>query len=222
MSTVPTAELPAVVIGAGPSGLAAAAHLRSRDIPVVVLEAGPAVGAAVREWGHVRLFSAWSELVDPAAEELLAASGWGAPHPKRYPTGNDWVGSYLQPLADVLGDSVRLSTKVLAVTRAGRDRLVSSGRETSAFVVHVETPDGRETVRARAVVDASGTWTRPNPLGSDGFPAIGETENASRISYRMPDLADEAVAARYAGKHVVVAGSGASAKGVLIGLGRVC
>ncbi|MEG9224893.1 NAD(P)-binding domain-containing protein [Aeromicrobium sp. Sec7.5] len=218
MSTVPTAELPAVVIGAGPSGLAAAAHLRSRDIPVVVLEAGPAVGAAVREWGHVRLFSAWSELVDPAAEELLAASGWGAPHPKRYPTGNDWVGSYLQPLADVLGDSVRLSTKVLAVTRAGRDRLVSSGRETSAFVVHVETPDGRETVRARAVVDASGTWTRPNPLGSDGFPAIGETENASRISYRMPDLADEAVAARYAGKHVVVAGSGASAKGVLIGL----
>ena len=73
MSTVPTAELPAVVIGAGPSGLAAAAHLRSRDIPVVVLEAGPAVGAAVREWGHVRLFSAWSELVDPAAEELLAA-----------------------------------------------------------------------------------------------------------------------------------------------------
>ena len=211
-------DLPVVVIGAGPAGLAAAAHLRARDLRVVVLEAGDAAGAAVREWGHVRLFSSWAELVDPAARALLESTGWEPPNPRRYPTGNDWVGSYLQPLADVLDESVRLSTKVLAVTRAGRDRLVSSGRETSAFVVHVETPDGRETVRARAVVDASGTWTRPNPLGSDGFPAIGETENASRISYRMPDLADDAVARRYAGKHVVVAGSGASAKGVLIGL----
>ena len=212
------ADLPVVVIGAGPTGLAAAAHLRSRDLPVVVLEAGDSVGTAVREWGHVRLFSSWSELVDPAARALLEPTGWTAPNPRRYPSGHDWVDSYLQPLAEALDDAVRLSTTVVAVTRAGRDRLVSSGRETSAFVVHVETPDGREVVRARAVVDASGTWARPNPLGSDGFPAIGEPENASRISYRMPDLTDEAVARRYAGKHVVVAGSGASAKGVLIGL----
>jgi len=211
-------DLPVVVIGAGPAGLAAAAHLRSRDLPVLVLEAGAHAGAAVREWGHVRLFSSWSELVDPAARALLEPTGWTAPNPKRYPTGQDWVDAYLQPLAEALGDSVRLSTTVVAVTRAGRDRLVSSGRETSAFVVHVETSQGRETIKARAVVDASGTWGCPNPLGSDGFPAIGETENVSRISYRMPDLADEVVAQRYAGKHVVVAGSGASAKGVLIGL----
>ncbi len=213
-----SADLPVVVIGAGPTGLAAAAHLRSRDLPVVVLETGNNVGTAVREWGHVRLFSSWSELVDPAARALLEPTGWTAPNPRRYPSGQDWVDSYLQPLAKALGDAVRLSTKVVAVTRAGRDRLVSSGRETSAFVVHVETPDGREVVRARAVVDASGTWARPNPLGSDGFPALGEPENASSISYRMPDLTDDAVARRYAGKHVVVAGSGASAKGVLIGL----
>lgn len=213
-----TTELPVVVIGAGPAGLAAAAHLRSRDLPVLVLEAGARAGAAVREWGHVRLFSSWSELVDPAARELLAPTGWTAPNPKRYPTGQVWVDAYLQPLAEALGDSMRLSTTVVAVTRAGRDRLVSSGRGASAFVVHVETAEGRDVIRARAVVDASGTWSRPNPLGSDGYPAIGETENAGRISYRMPDLTDADTAARYASKHVVVAGTGASAKGVLIAL----
>ncbi len=213
-----SSDLPVVVIGAGPTGLAAAAHLRSRDLPVLVLEAGSGAGSAVREWEHVRLFSSWAELVDPAARALLEPTGWAAPSPKRYPTGRDWVDSYLQPLADALRESVRLDTRVVAVTRAGRDRLVSSGRETSAFTVHVETLAGRESLTARAVVDASGTWARPNPLGSDGFPAIGEAEHASRISYRMPDLTDDAVAARYAGKHVVVVGSGASAKGVLIGL----
>lgn len=211
-------EHPVVVIGAGPAGLAAAAHLRSRGLPALVLEAGPTAGAAVREWGHVRLFSPWSELIDPTAEKLLVEASWDAPSPKRYPTGDEWADSYLRPLADALGESVRLEAEVLAVTRSGRDRLVSSGRENSTFSVHVQTPVGREMLTARAVIDASGTWSRPNPLGSDGYPAIGETESSDRIIYRMPNLADEATSQRYAGRHVVVAGSGASAKGVLIGL----
>ncbi|WP_229052740.1 FAD-dependent oxidoreductase [Aeromicrobium sp. Leaf350] len=213
-----TANLPVVVIGAGPAGLAAAAHLRTRNVPVLVLEAGSAAGAAVRDWGHVRLFSPWSELVDPAAEKLLADRGWDAPDPRRHPTGHDWVKTYLDPLAAALGDSVRLGHQVVAVTRSGRDRLVTSGRDASAFIVHVRTPAGREAVAARAVVDASGTWSSPNPLGSDGYPAIGEPEASDRVTYRMPDLTVDAVAARFAGRHVVVAGTGASAKGVLIGL----
>ena len=218
MSDQRNTELPVVVIGAGPAGLAAAAHLRGRDIEVIVLEASQSAGAAVSEWGHVRLFSPWSELIDPAAEKLLADSGWSAPNLKRYPTGADWVGSYLQPLADVLGGSVRYGTTVTGVAKQGRDRLVSSGRDDAAFTVHVRTADGVGHVVARAVIDASGTWTGPNPLGGDGVPALGEVEAADRISYRIPDLADPATRARYAGKHVVVAGTGASAKGALIGL----
>lgn len=218
MSDVQNIQLPVVVIGAGPSGLAAAAHLRSRDLDVVVLEAGPSAGAAVSEWGHVRLFSPWSELIDPAAEKLLANAGWTAPNLKRYPTGADWVRSYLQPVAGVLGDAVRYGTTVTGVAKQGRDRLVSSGREDAAFTVHVRTADGVGHVAARAVVDASGTWTGPNPLGGDGVPALGEIESADRISYRMPNLLEPAARTRYAGKHVVVAGTGASAKGVLIAL----
>ena len=210
--------LPIVVIGAGPSGLAAAAHLRSRDVPVLVLESGRAAGAAVSQWGHVRLFSPWSELVDPAAEKLLTEGEWTAPNPVRYPTGADWVASYLQPLADLLGDSVRYGSTVTSVARQSRDRLVSSGRDEAPFTVHVRTAAGAEHVLARAVVDASGTWTGPSPLGGDGVPAIGELHHADRISYRIPDLHDDSTRSRYAGKHVVVAGTGASAKGALIGL----
>lgn len=63
-------RLPAAVIGAGPIGLAAAAHLIARGLPVKVYEAGPAIGRNVRDWGHVRLFTPWRYCVDQAAREL--------------------------------------------------------------------------------------------------------------------------------------------------------
>jgi thioredoxin reductase len=209
--------LPVVVIGAGPIGLAAATHLRERGIEAVVVEAGAQAGAAVRGWSHVRLFSPWAELVDPAARKLLVEQGWEEPDLAAYPTGGDWADSYLQPLADALG-SVRYSSRVTGVARHGRDVLVDSGRDREPFAVHLETPQGRTRLLARAVIDASGTWTGPNPLGADGLPALGEPAHHDRISYRIPDFRDPAVRARYAGKHVAVAGTGASAQTVLIEL----
>lgn len=214
---------PLVIIGAGPIGLAAAANAAERNVAFVVLEAGGVAGAAVAEWSHVRLFSPWSELIDPAARRLLEASGtWTAPEDSAFPTGGEWRELYLQPLADLLdagtGGSVRYGTRVTGVGRAGRDLLVDSGREDAPFAVHLDTARGPERILAGAVVDASGTWTRPNPLGADGYPALGEHENAARIAYGIPDFHDIDVAARYAGKHVAVAGKGASAQGVLVGL----
>lgn len=217
---------PVVIIGAGPIGLAAAANAVERGMDFVVLEAGPDAGAAIGEWAHVRLFSSWFELIDPAARRLLdAASTWRAPDDGAYPTGGEWREAYLQPLADLLaatpGGAVRYDSRVVGVGRAGRDLLVDSGREGDPFAVHVEGPAGRERLLGSAVVDASGTWTQPNPLGADGYPALGETENAARITYGIPDFSDPAVVARYAGKHVAVAGKGASAQGVLVGLARL-
>lgn len=209
--------LPTVVIGAGPVGLAAAAHLTVREQPVVVLESGARAGSAVTEWGHVRLFSPWSELVDPAARTLLERSGWTAPEPGAHPTGAEWATDHLQPLAELLG-VVRFRHRVTAVTRTDRDRLVTSGRDDASFTLHVDGPDGPHHVLAAAVIDASGTWSTPSPLGGDGVAALGEREASARISHRIPDLGDAAVRARYAGRHVVVAGTGASAKGALIGL----
>ncbi len=212
MSVSITDHVPVVVVGAGPIGLAAAAHLVERGLEPLVLEAGPVAGSAVREWAHVRLFSTWAELVDPAAEKLLAPAGWTRPDGTRYPTGGDWAERYLQPLADALGPRVRYGTRVTGVARAGRDRVVDSGREEQPFTVHLRTADGREErIVARAVVDASGTWSTPGPLGADGLPALGERAAADRISYRVPDLTDPAVRARYAGRRTAVVGSGASA-----------
>ncbi|MFE9395504.1 NAD(P)-binding domain-containing protein [Streptomyces flavidovirens] len=205
-------KLPVVVIGAGPIGLAAAAHLVERGIEPLVLEAGAGAGAAVREWSHVRLFSTWAEVVDPAAEKLLAPTGWSAPDGTTYPSGGDWAADYLQPLADVLGDQVRYGARVTGVSRLGRDRVVDADRERQPFTVHVLNTDGtEERLTARAVIDASGTWSTPGPIGGDGLPALGERAAADRVSYRVPDLNDPAVRARYAGKRTAVVGSGASA-----------
>ncbi len=203
-------DLPVVVIGAGPQGLAAAAHLVERGEQPLVLEAGGGPGAAVLEWAHVRLFSPWSELVDPASARLLEPTGWTAPT-EGYPTGAEWVRGYLAPLAEALGDGVRYGVRVTGLSRRGRDRLVSAGREGQPFTVHLIDADGTESrLEARAVVDASGTWRQPNPAGADGLPALGErgAAAAGRLSYLPPTPAQ---VASFAGRHVVVLGSGHSA-----------
>ncbi len=219
MSHSSAQHLPTVLIGAGPVGLAAAAHLLERGLEPLVLEAGPRAADAVRSWGHVRLFSGWAELVDPAAARLLEPTGWVAPPAGSYPTGAEWVERYLQPLADALGDRVVYSTLVTGLARRGRDRVVDSGRQEQPFTVHLRTADGiRTRLQAQAVVDASGTFGTPNPLGADGYPVDGERESAERISYRIPDLSTASGRQRYAGRRTAVVGSGHSAMTALLGL----
>ncbi|MCS5721818.1 NAD(P)-binding domain-containing protein [Herbiconiux sp. CPCC 203407] len=211
-------DLPVVVIGAGPQGLAAAAHLVEREQPVLVLEAGESAASAVSEWGHVRLFSAWSELVDEAAARLLEPTGWEAPA-AGFPTGTQWISSYLAPLAAALGERIRYDARVVGVSRRGRDRLVDAGRAEQPFTVHVESADGAEyRVDARAVIDASGTWSAPKPAGADGLPALGERAAAELLEYRIPDYRART---KYEGTHSVVVGSGHSAVTAVIALGRI-
>lgn len=201
-------DLPVVVIGARPQGLAAAAHLLERGVEPLVLESGAGPASAVAEWGHVRLFSAWPELVDSASTRLLEPTGWTAPD-EGYPTGAEWIDGYLAPLAKVLGDRVRYDARVTGVSRKGRDRLVDADRAEQPFTIHVVDSDGVESrLEARAVIDASGTWRRPNPAGADGLPALGERTAGDLMSYQVPD---RAAPERYAGRHTVVVGSGDSA-----------
>lgn len=165
-------DSPTIIIGAGPTGLAAAAHLHERGLPFTVLEAGDIPGAAVRQWGHVRVFSPWRYNIDPAARRLLDEAGWVAPDPGALPTGAELVDDYLRPLAQLpqLKPHVRYGARVEAISRLGLDRLRTAGRDTAPFLLRLA--DGDELV-ARAVIDASGTWGTPNVLGASGLRARG-------------------------------------------------
>jgi thioredoxin reductase len=210
------------IIGAGPIGLAAAAHAIERGLKPIVLEGGPEVGHAVRQWAHVQLFSPWEYNIDRASERMLASTGWNSPDPHVYPTGAELVEQYLEPLATktALKEVVRTSSRVTAISRVGFDKLKSKGRELAAFEVRYQNGRGPETLRADAVIDASGTWFSPNPAGANGLSAIGEADAAAKIAYGMPDLLGKE-RTRYAGKRVAVLGSGHSAIGTLIDLTRL-
>jgi thioredoxin reductase len=214
--------LPVVIIGAGPIGLAAAAQVVSRNLTPLVLEAGPRIGVGVRRWGHVRMFSPWKFGVDSAASELLSRQGWTMPPADEYPTGDDLVNQYLEPLAATpeLAPHVRLNTRVIAVAKDGRDRMKDAGREDAAFVVRVQADRGEADILARAVIDASGTIEKPGALGASGLPAIGELSAARFIRYGIADVLGTE-RHRYAGRRVLVAGSGHSALNALLDLARL-
>jgi Pyridine nucleotide-disulphide oxidoreductase len=215
--------LPVVVIGAGPVGLAAAAHLLDRGLEPLVLESGPQVGANIAQWRHVRLFSPWCLALDPVSAGLLERAGWSGPDPDALPTGADLLEHYLEPLAALpaLAGRIRLSTRVVAVARDDLDKVRGPGRDRLPFQVRIRDRDGRlADLQARAVIDASGTWTQPNPLGASGLPALGEPDAGGRITYGLPDVLGSD-RARYAGRRTVVVGAGHSAATSLLALAEL-
>jgi thioredoxin reductase len=207
------------IIGAGPVGLAAAAHVMERGMTPIVLEAGPEPSHAVRQWQHVQLFSPWEYNVDKAARRLLSSTGWNSPDPHVYPTGAELLEHYLDPLATrtPLAGVIRTSSRVTAISRLGFDKAKTEGRQTVPFEIRCETGNGPETLGADAVIDASGTWFSPNPAGASGLPAMGEREAPSKIFYAMPDVLGRD-RGRFAGKTIAVLGAGHSAIGTLTDL----
>lgn len=214
-------SLPVAIIGAGPVGLAAAANLVERGIDFVVFEAGDDVAASMRSWGHIRLFSPWKHLIDPAARRLLDASGWVAPrYADTAPSGRELVEQYLVPLSrlDAIASHIRAGVTVDAVTRQGMDRTRTANRANTPFTLRVRDADGllSETA-ARAVIDASGTYRTSNRLGSNGLDPLGLPAVADRVTSALPDVLG-ADRQRFTGKHVTVVGAGHSAANTLINL----
>ena len=216
--------LPVAIIGAGPIGLAAAANLVERGIDFVIYEAGDSIASSMRSWGHIRLFSPWKHLIDPAARRLLEADGWTA-----------------AALPGQGSDRRRARRAVpRAAGRARPDRLAHPHRRhrgrrdprghgphphrrtapTPLSLLRITDCDGAVSeVTARAVIDASGTYRTPNSLGSNGLDPLGLDEVADHVTHALPDVLG-ADRKRFAGKHITVVGAGHSAANTLHQPGR--
>ncbi|MHA7176912.1 FAD-dependent oxidoreductase [Arthrobacter sp. Sr24] len=218
-------DLPVAIIGAGPVGLATAANLIERGLTPLIFEKGAEVGAAIRKWGHIRLFSSWEHNIDPASRRLLEPTGWTEPRLTSLPYGAELVEQYLNPLAAIpaIRSALHTSSTATAVSRVGMDKTHSRDRDEQPFLVRVESADGTVTDHhVRSVVDTSGTWAQPNPLGQAGLAAPGEAEaiKAGLITEPLPDVTGTD-RVRFAGKHVLVIGAGHSAANTLISLGQL-
>ncbi len=215
-------DLPVAVIGAGPVGLAAAAHLIARRIPVRLYEAGESIAANVQDWGHVRLFSPWRFNIDEMAKSILFDHGWREPPADVLPTGRELYDAYLKPLAATpeIASITETGAQVKSISRLGIDKVVSRDRAKHPFTLTVTTAAGPRIDLARAVIDASGTWRTPNPLGASGLRAPGETELNGEVRYGIPDVLGRDRDA-YAGRRILVIGGGHSAANVVLDLAQL-
>ena len=215
-------SLPIAIIGAGPVGLAAAAHLKVRNLPFLLFEAGKTVASNILSWRHVRVFSPWRYNIDKAARLLLSSTDWQSPDDEALPTGDELYNEYFKPLAELLSlkSNIILGAKVLSIGRKDVDKMKTWGREALPYVVQVLRENEIEQYYVKGVIDSSGTWNSPNPIGSSGVYALGEVENHGKIFYGIPDILQQDES-RYKNKSVLVVGSGHSAINAILELDKL-
>ncbi|WP_217704347.1 NAD(P)-binding domain-containing protein [Aquimarina sp. TRL1] len=215
-------KLPIAIIGGGPIGLAAAAHLTKKELPFILFEAGSSVGQNILSWSHVRVFSPWRYNIDIIAKELLLQTNWIAPDEEALPTGKELVEKYFVPLASLpqIKPHIHLHAKVISMGRKGLDKMKTRGREEKPFQIKVEENGIIRYYQAKAIIDATGTWNQQNPIGSGGVFAEGEQALTDHIFYGIPNVRSNHLE-RYKNKNIAVVGGGHSAINVLLDLAEI-
>jgi cation diffusion facilitator CzcD-associated flavoprotein CzcO len=209
--SAPSAVPRIAVLGGGPTGLDAALAAAERGWDVTVYEAAPHVAGHVRAWGHVTLFTPWSMNLSPRLRAALPDLPCG----DASPTGHEYA-DQLERAAALLGDRLRLGTRVDAVAREGllkSEEIGSDRRARQPFRLLLTGPDGEERIEvADVVLDCTGTYGGPNPTGDGGIPARGERALADRIVRAIPDVLGDVE--RWTGSRVLLVGAGNSAQTV--------
>jgi thioredoxin reductase len=181
-------EVEVVVIGAGQAGLSTAWALARQGFEpgtgFVVLDADDAPGGA---WRH-----RWPSLTVGTTHRVHDLPGLGFAPAGENLRAAEVVPAYFADYERRFDLPVHRPVRVTAVRRTDDDRF------------RVETSDGDWS--ARAIVNATGTWTRPfvpRYPGQETFTG----RQLHTVDYRSPD--------EFAGRHVVVVGGGASATQLL-------
>lgn len=199
------------IIGAGPIGLEAALHAAERGDEFTIYERGE-VAAAMRQWGHVRMFSPFAMNSSAQGLARLRARGVELPPPEALLTGAEFRQRYLYPLAETLRPHLREQTTVRAIGRSRRlkgDLISDPARASGPFRLLVQDEKGERIELADIVLDCSGTYANPNSLGDGGIPVPGEDQAQAQITYGIPDLGETPKS--HTGQRVLVVGAGHSA-----------
>jgi cation diffusion facilitator CzcD-associated flavoprotein CzcO len=178
-----------LVIGAGQAGLSAAYHLRRTGTPHVVVDANPAPGGA---WQH-----RWPTLTMATVNGIRELPDFPVPAADPAERASDAVPRYFADYERAFELDVRRPVQVRSVTSRG-DLLVASTDSTD--------------IAARALINATGTWTRPFWPTLPGMRDFSGRQ-LHTAGYPGPDA--------FAGHRVLVVGGGISAVQALIELGPV-
>lgn len=200
-----------VVIGAGPMGIAAAIGAAERGHEVTVLERGE-IGSSLRTWGPTRFFSPLHMNLSPRMRAIL---GSDLPDGNALLTGTEYADRVLVPLTqrEPLRGRVRTGMNVVAVGRRGLTRTDYAGHPLRAERPFRILCDPEEVFDAEVVLDASGGFALPRPIGAGGLPARGESRLARRPMRTLGELAARAEELR--GRTTLLVGDGHSAANAL-------
>ncbi len=182
-----------MVIGAGQAGLSAGYHLQRRGVDYVVFDAEDGPGGA---WRH-----RWKSLRMETVNGISDLPGIAKPAVDPREPSSEFLTRYFGGYEAELGLRVRRPVKVLSVSREDAD---------PAGLLAIRTSSGDWS--ARAVINATGTWTRP-------FWPIYPGQSTFRG--RQLHVADYVSAEEFRGQHVIVVGGGISAVGLLEEISRV-
>jgi putative flavoprotein involved in K+ transport len=186
-----TDTIDVVVVGGGQAGLAAGYFLRRTPLSFIIFDDGEAAGGA---WRHV-----WDSLTLFSPAQWSSLPGWSLPPPPGggYPP-RDAVVAYLAAYEARYALPVRRPVHVETVRRDGG-------------LLRVEVRDGRSWC-ARAVISATGTWSRPWIPDIPGRDVFRSTQLHSAQYWRPED---------FAGRDVLVVAGGNSGAQILAEVSQV-
>lgn len=204
------------IIGGGPVGLEAALYARAAGLEFVLYERGEP-GEAVGRWGFVKMFTPFGWNSTPLGKQAIRDAELieDIPADTTFQTGREYRDTYLHPISQLpdIRDRLRTNSTVLRVGRSGlpHDDITHGGNGRAQYRLLIRTTNQKEVIdTADAVLDCSGVYATPNWLGDGGIPAVGELAARQHISYWLEDVKG-AKRDHYAGKSVIVVGSGLSA-----------